>query len=595
MIIPVQRLILLLAVALFAACSNMGNKSGLETPRSGQSLALEPSSTPVLAKPAHLSPETAEPQVETKVSPAMLYQLMVAEVATQRGQLDVAIDNYLEVATVTRDPKAAARAAQIASYAQNIEKSLTAVNLWVDIQPDNADARRMLAILLLKAGRAAEVVPQYEKMLKILEAKGQLKGAYLKIASQLAREQNRSIALTVMEKLVAKYSDNTDALYAYAHLAMRQAQFDTALSNLNKVVEIRPDWPDAVILRARILALKDGRDKALAYLSKVLKGNLADDVEIGLTYARMLTEARKLDKALEEFSRLAELDPHYTNIQYFAGVLALQLRKLDKSQKYLERLLKLGSRRLEANYYLGQIAELKEDPDTAIDHYSQVKSGGQYFNAQIRVAALLADKGQFARAREHLHTIRINSNKQQLQIYLLEGDLLREALRLPEALEYYTDVLETTPNETSIRYARALVAEKLGKLSLLESDLQQILESEPNNAQVLNALGYTLADRTNRYQEALKYIKTALELEPNDAAVMDSMGWVQYRLGNYKVAIDHLTKANDIAKDPEIAAHLGEVLWVSGNRSAALEIWEGSLKDNPKSDLLLDVMKRFGL
>lgn len=590
MIIPIQRLILLFAAVLFAACSNMASKPGLETPRSGQSLDLKPSSTPMLAKPA-----PAEPQVETKVSPAMLYQLMVAEVAAQRGQLDIAIDNYLEVATATRDPKAAARAVQIASYAQSVEKALTAVNLWVSIQPDNADARRMSAILLLKAGRTAEVVPQYEKMIEILEAKGHLKGAYLKIADQLAREQNRSIALTVMEKLVAKYSDNANALYAYAHLAMRQAQFDTALSNLSKILEIRPNWSDAVILKARILALKDGRDKALAYLSKILKGNLADDVETGLTYARMLTEARKLDEALKEFSRLAELDPQYINIQYFAGVLALQLRKLDQSQKYLERLSKSGNRRLEANYYLGQIAELKEDPDTAINRYSQVKSGEQYFNAQIRVAALLADKGLFDHAREHLHTIRINSNKQQLQIYLLEGDLLREALRLPEALEHFTDVLEAAPNETSIRYARALVAEKLGKLSLLESDLQQILEIEPKNAQVLNALGYTLADRTNRYEEALKYIKTALELEPNDAAVMDSMGWVQYRLGNYNVAIDHLSKANDIAKDPEIAAHLGEVLWVSGNRSAALEIWEGSLKDNPKSALLLGVMKRFGL
>ena len=172
---------------------------------------------------------------------------------------------------------------------------------------------------------------------------------------------------------------------------------------------------------------------------------------------------------------------------------------------------------------------------------------------------------------------------------------MREAERYPDAKDYYTKVLNAMPNETSVRYARALVAEKLGDLEMVESDLQTILEKEPANAQVLNALGYTLADRTTRYEEALKYIKRAIELEPDDPAVVDSMGWVHYRLGDYNQAIKHLRRANELSKDPEIAAHLGEVLWVSGDKQGALEIWENSLKNNPDDKVLIDVMQRFGM
>jgi tetratricopeptide (TPR) repeat protein len=191
--------------------------------------------------------------------------------------------------------------------------------------------------------------------------------------------------------------------------------------------------------------------------------------------------------------------------------------------------------------------------------------------------------------------VRVNSAKQRLQLILLEGDLLREAQRYSDAKNFYTKVLNSMPNETSVRYARALVAEKLGDLDLLESDLNLILEQEPTNAQVLNALGYTLADRTNRYEEALQYIQRAMELEPDDAAVVDSMGWVYYRLGDYNKAIKHLRRANELSQDPEIAAHLGEVLWVSGDQQGALEIWENALKQNPDDKVLIDVMQRFGL
>jgi len=224
-----------------------------------------------------------------------------------------------------------------------------------------------------------------------------------------------------------------------------------------------------------------------------------------------------------------------------------------------------------------------------------VKRGELYYNAQVRVVALLTQEKKYDDAKAYIHTIIPNSDKQQLQLHLLEGDIMREAGQFPSAKTFYTKLLANTPNETSIRYARALIAEKLGELDLLESDLNAILQYEPKNAQVLNALGYTLADRTVRYDEALGYIQRALALEPDDAAVMDSMGWVYYRMGKYENALLHLTKANSMDEDPEIAAHFGEVLWVMGKKDQAMKIWETSLSKYPDHKVLLKVMKQFGL
>lgn len=556
----------------------------------------ESSESPELNPDADLPPaDNLVDELDTDVPPHLLYKLLVAEIAGQRGELNLAIDNYLDVAKETHDPRVAARATQIALFAKEYDKALEASKIWVNVEPDNADARRNLASVYLRLARPVDAVAEYEKMLTLLHDEKDPGYGFTIIASQLSREPDRELAMGVMDKLVENRQGDPYALFAQAHLAMRQARFEMALDTLDKALKIKPKWPGAIILRARILAMQGARAEALSYLDSVLQGDMEDNLEVGLTYARMLTEARQLDKALDEFIRLADLDKRNVEINYYAGVLALQLDKLNKAQKYLENVLKLGGRVQEANYYLGQVAEQKGDLRAAMNRYSFVRYGEFYFNAQLRIVSILADKKEYDAAIEQLQTIRIDSSKQRLQIILLEGDLLREAERFSAAKDYYTKVLNSMPNETSVRYARALVAEKLGDLDLVESDLQTILKQEPSNAQVLNALGYTLADRTNRYEEAMTYIQRALELEPDDAAVVDSMGWVLYRMGNYPKAIEHLRRAAQLSQDPEIAAHLGEVLWVSGDKDGALEIWEKSLKENPDDQKLLGIMKQFGL
>jgi len=604
MVMLVKRWVVLFATLQLMACSAISTKPGEpageqpESTQSSQDSSIEPHEGVLQPFDEELAASPAEdiPDFPTDISPQMLYQLMVAEIAFQRGQIDVAVANYLDAAKVSKDPKVSERATQLAIYAQDMGAALTAASLWVELDEENPETHRTYAAVLLKIGRAADSVTEYERMIQLMPAEDAPK-AYSMIVSQLSREQNHALALSVMEKLVENRKDDPDAMFAYAHLAMRHAKFDTALATLDEVLAREPSWSKAIILRARILAMQGGREEALEYLAGVLKTDaMAKNVEVGITYARMLTEARQLDEALKQFIRLTGIAPKNEELHYFSGVLALQLRKTDIAREHLEKVVKLDRERaFEANYYLGQVAELEQDYKEAIIRYASVRRGELYFNAQIRVVALLAEQQQFQQARDHLKSIRPVNDQQQIQLYLLEGDVLREAKRYDDAKQFYSNILDDYPEETSIRYARALIAEKLGELELLESDLRTILKSEPENAQVLNALGYTLADRTERYDEALQYIQKALELQPNDAAVIDSMGWVKYRLGDYEAAVAHLRKANELAKDPEIAAHLGEVLWVMGKKNDALKVWEDSLKENPGHETLLKTMKRFGL
>ncbi len=246
-----------------------------------------------------------------------------------------------------------------------------------------------------------------------------------------------------------------------------------------------------------------------------------------------------------------------------------------------------------AYYYLGQIAESREDIEAALAAYRKVSDGEHRLNAQIRAAVLLAESGRLVQARAHLHGLRSDNSQQAIRIYRAEAEILTKRKDYEDAMQVYDGALADYPQDTDLLYSRAMLAEKMDDLERLEQDLRSILAREPNNADALNALGYTLADRTDRYSEAYELVKRAYELKPDDHYVIDSMGWTLYRMGRHQEALMHLRRAMDLNGDPEIAAHLGEVLWVSGDKQAAMEIWDTALKGTPDDPRLLDVKKRF--
>jgi len=258
-------------------------------------------------------------------------------------------------------------------------------------------------------------------------------------------------------------------------------------------------------------------------------------------------------------------------------------------------LIRLNEREGEAQYYLGRIYENRKQYDIAIDWYQQVHVGDYQFDARLRIADMLGLSGQIDEAIEHLDAMLdgSQSNGSLVRIYVAKGELLRLARRYEESMAVFNTALEIVPGNSDLLYARALVAERLGQIDQLEEDLKFILKTEPDNAHALNALGFTLADQTDRYEEAHVYLKRAIEIMPDDPAIIDSLGWVHYRLGDYDEAIRLLRMALSRFDDAEIAAHLGEVLWVVGKQEEARGIWQKALKKTPDAPVLLKVMQRF--
>jgi len=555
--------------------------------------AVSPETKSSVAEPRIASIPAEETLPAADFPPQVLYQLLVAELAGQRGQLDVAVANYLAAARDSQEPAIAARAARISMFTQSLNEALEAAELWVKLEPENPEARRTLAPLLLAFGRAPEAEQHYSKFIALSANKSDR--GFSEISARLSRDKNNIAALSVMDKLLAKNNDLPHAWLAHAQLAMHRAKLKLALDSVDHALDLKSHWAPAVVLRAQIISLQGNKQAALDYLEDERGDELENDVGVGLSYARLLTEVEQFKKARKEFERLAALEPRNPAVVYAAGVLALQLEDYDQAEKRLKRVLSLGSRTLGAHFYLGRLYEKKNNLTLALKHFLNVRHGEFYLGAQTRAASLMAELGRLEKARELLHSLRLSNAEERIRVYLVEAELLRKAGKYQEALDFLTVKLEEVPDDTSLRYARALMAEKMGKLDIAEKDLLSIIEREPGNAQALNALGYTLADRTQRFGEALGYIERALVVEPEDAAIIDSLGWVQYRMGNHEKAVELLRRAMKLIQDVEIAAHLGEVLWSMGDKEGALEVWEKALQENPNHKVLNDIMKRFGL
>jgi tetratricopeptide (TPR) repeat protein len=319
-----------------------------------------------------------------------------------------------------------------------------------------------------------------------------------------------------------------------------------------------------------------------------------DDTDLRLAYAQMLVKAKRYEGARKQFEYVASKQPKNADLLYTLGLLNIEIQHYDDATTYLQRVLKLGKHVVDSSFYLGRIAENRGLYQDAIGWYIRVNEGQYVIEAQLRIAVMLAKLGHMDKAREHLARMRLelDNAEQQIDLFLMEGNLLEEAKAYDAGLRLYNRALDNYPGHIDLIYARAMLYEKMDRIDLMEKDLRQILDKDPGNATALNALGYTLADRTDRYQEALQYIQMALRERPNDPAVIDSMGWVQFRLGNLDAAERYLRKANALLDDDEIASHLGEVMWVRGNRQEALDLLKEALKKFPDSQKLKSLIRR---
>ncbi|MGB1799304.1 MAG: tetratricopeptide repeat protein [Gammaproteobacteria bacterium] len=519
----------------------------------------------------------------------ILFKVLLAEIAGQRGELDVAIENYLDLARTTRDPLVVERAARVAIYAREDEAAFEAAQLWVELDPKNPDAHQVLTIMTMRQGNIEQSLKHLEIIME--SSNGELDQKLWMIANFLGREEDKTGVMLLMERLMENHMDDADAIFAYANVSARMGDMERAKGLLKRVIELKPNNEAAALTYIALLQKAGESNVAIEWLEARIK-NADVSFNIRITYARLLTEVKRFEDARGQFEILAEQEPTNVDVLYALGLLYLQTNKLEDAEKQFIKLSELKKRVFDSNYYLGRIAEEKNELEKASGLYQGVHGGENYFDARIRLSLILAKQGEIEKALGNIRSIQKAKGSNRLILTQAEGEILIGEKRYQEALTVFNTAIEEQTHP-DLLYSRAMLAEKMDRLDILEADLRAILAEDEDNATALNALGYTLADKTDRYEEAYKYIKRAYELSPGDFYILDSMGWVLYRMGRLDEAVDFLQQAFELRKDPEIAAHLGEVFWVMGKKEAAKEVWETALQGTPTDDTLLEVIERF--
>jgi tetratricopeptide (TPR) repeat protein len=552
------------------------------------------STTPVAEQPvAAEKPAEAAPVLPSvELTPEVLYNVLLGEIAGRRGEYGLSVRALSNAARETGDPRLAERATLAAIYAKRYAEALDTGRMWVSLRPDDEDAREALATVMLALDRPDEAKEHFEKMLELSKKDNRLGHTYLRIAAVLGRHENRTDALSLMTSLTRQNPGNAEAQFALAHMGMRAGNLSIASGAIDRALIIRAGWEDAALLKARILGATNDHKRTIQFYEKYLS-TYPESSKMRMNYARYLVDQKNWEGAREQFKVVLESSPENIDVLYALGLLSLQTERLEDADVYFRRALDINPANDQMRIYLGQTAERREQLDVAVSWYKSVSNEKYLFEARTRLGVVIAKQGDLAKGREILSNIKPVNDQERVQLALAEEQVLRDAKEYNAALKVLSDALKALPKHKDLLYARALVAEKLNDLSLHERDLRLVLKLDPQNAHAMNALGYTLADRTDRHQEAYALIKHALELRPNDPFILDSMGWVQYRLGNSAEAIRYLRRALEIRFDAEISAHLGEVLWVSGKEHQAERVWAQALKREPDNESVKNTIKKF--
>ncbi len=570
---------LVCSLVLLSACSSVPTETPIPAT---DSIAA---STPVVAeeKPVETIPLTAE----------LTYLILTAEVAAQRGDVISADELYNRAAGLIESPNLSSRSTQMANATRDEKRIDRALNRWVEVDPTDADIYMLKAPFLLIKGQHKEVIASVNKALTIAPERSAL---YLgRLTDNLSKLVKAEPALEVMSQLDLFKQQDPLALYQYSRLAAYYQRYDAALPAINTVLDKQADFEDALILKSKILQRLNRGEAALKTLKSAANKRDASR-QLRFTYAQLLGENNHIDASRRGFEQLYTQQDNEPDVAFALGVIAIEQGEGEKAKTYFNRLLDLGDPGRQAAYFLGLAEKLNGNVEQAQVWFTSVPNNNPRFQAaQTHYVTLLADNGAMAKARQHLANIRTANPKLAVQYYLFESSFLRERNLNQAGYDILDKAIAEHPKDIDLLYGRAMAAESLERLDWLERDLRAILVIDPQHAQTLNALGYTLTDRTDRHQEALTLINQALAIAPNDPFYLDSLGWVYYRLGDLEKAELYLKKAVEIQGDPEFLAHLGEVLWQRGERRQAKKVWQQGLEFDADNKLLQDTMQQFGL
>lgn len=586
---------------LLTACAAVPQQQALvpeQAPSAEQQAAAEPAlDDEELAAKQKAEEEARLPKVE--MTPTMLDQLMKAEFAFRNGDWQAPYLTVYNLAQQTRDPRLARRAAEMAVAAKQAEDTLAAVRLWYQLDPDSEEATQYFVGMAVTSDNISGLEPIFEQRLR--DATPARRGMLLfQVQQLLGRAKDKEAAIAMLERLIVPYQGTMEARIVRAQIALARGDKALARSEAQTALAAKPDAELALLMLAQVT---EDEGQVVAMMEKFLKSYpKAGDVRAA--YARVLVNRKDYPAARREFELLVKTQPDNVAHLYALGILATQMNDASGAEQYFTRFVEVLGRNPEderdpsrALLILSQLAEERGDLPGALQWLDKVPENTDAqtrFNAQLRRAHLTAKGGDLAGARRLLGEIKPEEPARQAQIMAAEAQLLRDASQEQEAFAVMEAATQRFPKNPDLLYDFALLAEKLGKVDVMEAQLREVMAQAPDNHHAYNALGYSLAERNVRLQEAYGLIAKALAMAPDDPFIMDSMGWIHYRMGNLDEAEKFLRRAYGLRADPEIAVHLGEVLWQKGQKGAAQKLWREASAKDPKNGTLRDTLARLG-
>ncbi len=545
------------------------------------------------AKPVELTKaidKNRQKEDKNALDPDVLFMLMTAEIAGQRGQYDVAMEGYLEAAKRTHDPRLTERAAIIAMYMKDSNKTGEAVSLWIKQDPDNLSARKIAALSALKSKDKAKALEQMDALIKRDPAN--FDKTLFELASALQKESDMSFLYEVMEALSVKYPKQASIFFIESLLASDMKDKGLAERKIDRALQLQPDWDKALILKAQ-MAVYDNDLKRAESLLRAAAQKYPANPKFEKMLAQVLIKSAKFEEAGEVYETLTASDPKDYESLFALGLVQLQQDRDSKAEDIFKQLLEQAEWRNQSNFYLGKIEEKRNNTDRALTWFDGVTDGPFKFEAAVTSISMLAKDKQYDVAEQRLKALPEQFPKEKMRIVLIQAELYNQQKQYEKAFNYLTDELKNYPDQEELLYSRALIADRMGKLDVMEVDLKKILEKAPDNVEALNALGYSLADKTKRYAESETYLLRALRLKPEEAVILDSYGWLKYKMGDSQTALDYLQRAYDKQPENEIVAHLAEVLWTLGKREEAKKLFEKAIDETPDDPYLLDFKAKF--
>jgi tetratricopeptide (TPR) repeat protein len=553
---------------------------------------------------SHSALATGATGVEVKepfndLTPSILYQVLAAEIAAQRGQLGTAAGTYLSLAKSTRDSRLAKRATEIFLGERALDGALQSAQLWAELAPTNEAANSTLEALYISSGKLTLVEPLLTKRLAAARTEKSLDTAYPVIERTLVRAPDRRASFEMLERISQPDQSIAAARAALATLASLAGLNEKAAAQSLAAFKLAPDSePFAVNAAAFEQQHKQSAGSAIAII-KPFVDRMPKAVEARITYGRLLAMDGQNAQAKTQLEQAFANDSSNPSVLYSLAQVSVQLKQINEAKTYLDKFIALPrniQRDNNAAYFFhGQLAEDEKNYPSAIDWYSKIQRGDQYMAALTRRALVLGKSDRIPDARALLQSISPSTPRERLQLLSAEAAVLRQANQHDEVFALLDGALAKAPNNGDLLYEQAMAAEKVNRLDVMEQSIKKLIQLEPTRADAYNALGYTLADRNLRLPEALGLIEKALTLAPNNGAILDSMGWVLFRMQRFPEAVDYLRRAFKITPDAEVAVHLGEALWKLGNKDEAMQMWRLAREKEPSNDVLKETLARLNV